>query len=410
MCSTSTATSAVVEATKVSSELGDRIEKEAQSAYSEGRRVQKEKSSVIFPAPAAKRARRTSMDCAMAEDSVDDPGDKDGETPSVISDDHPVPPVGLPINGTVRPLSRGHCGTGPSTYRTGINRNGQFGSSNPSSNTGPKRVVIKNFRHRKSESSADQFESNWKILEEAVIAIQRKEKIHTGLEELYKTVENLCSYNLTNEMYLKLRQCILVHVTNELGRLLSESNAMLYFLQSLNNLWLEHCQQMVMIRSIFLFFDRTFVLQNSSILSLWDLGSEIFRDVIMKNDDVCNRSVGGILSLIETERQGSQIDRQLVKSLLRMMSSLSIYQTVFEKPFLDATKALYEVEGRNLSRDLDVSAYLKHVKRRLDEESNRVDYYLDFGTRKMLISITEQCFIVEHMDSFISRGKIKVSS
>ncbi|KHN74086.1 Cullin-4B [Toxocara canis] len=136
----------------------------------------------------------------------------------------------------------------------------------------------------------------------------------------------------------------------------------------------------------------------------WDVGLEIFRDVIMNNDRVRMRTTSGIIKLIETEREGAQIDRQLVKSLLRMMSSLGIYQAVFERRFLETTTALYETEGRNLSRDLEVPAYLLHVKRRLDEESNRVDYYLDASTRKELMAVAEKSLIVDHMEAFIDKG------
>lgn len=48
--------------------------------------------------------------------------------------------------------------------------------------------------------------------------------------------------------------------------------------------------------------------------------------------------------------------------------------------------------------------YLKHVKKRLEEETNRVDYYLDFTTKKQLLAVTERCLISDHMESFINKG------
>lgn len=55
-----------------------------------------------------------------------------------------------------------------------------------------------------------------------------------------------------------------------------------------------------------------------------------------------------------------------------------------------------------------VPAYLRHVKKRLEEEANRVDYYLDYTTRRPLMALTEKCLIADHMDSFIRRGRIFV--
>lgn len=37
----------------------------------------------------------------------------------------------------------------------------------------------------------------------------------------------------------------------------------------MDDCWLAHCQQMLMIRSIFLFLDRTYVLQNPTVHSIW---------------------------------------------------------------------------------------------------------------------------------------------
>ncbi|VDO73490.1 unnamed protein product [Onchocerca flexuosa] len=58
------------------------------------------------------------------------------------------------------------------------------------------------------------------------------------------------------------------------------------------------------------------------------MGLEIFRDEVMNNDRVRKRSVDGLLKMIEQEREGAQIDRLLIKSLLRMMTSLRVYTEV----------------------------------------------------------------------------------
>lgn len=41
------------------------------------------------------------------------------------------------------------------------------------------------------------------------------------------------------------------------------------YLKKMDDCWLAHCQQMLMIRSIFLFLDRTYVLQNPTVHSIW---------------------------------------------------------------------------------------------------------------------------------------------
>lgn len=145
----------------------------------------------------------------------------------------------------------------------------------------------------------------------------------------------------------------------------------------MNDCWQSHCEQMIMIRSIFLYLDRTYVLQNPSIHSIWDMGLDLFRSHIALNNLIQKRVVEGLLMLIEKERTGDAVDRTLLKSLLRMLSDLQIYQDAFEENFLLATKQLYQAEGQKKMQELEVPEYLQHVDKRLAEENERLLHYLD---------------------------------
>jgi cullin-4 len=79
-----------------------------------------------------------------------------------------------------------------------------------------------------------------------------------------------------------------------------------------------------MICQIFLPLDRGYVLNNPSILSIWDLSLDLFKTHIVKNQTVQTRCVSGLLILIENERNGEIIDRSLVKNLLTMLYKLQV--------------------------------------------------------------------------------------
>lgn len=64
------------------------------------------------------------------------------------------------------------------------------------------------------------------------------------------------------------------------------------------------------------------------------MGLELFRRHIILNPVVQNRTVDGLLMLIEQERQGDAVDRTLLKSLLRMLTDLQIYQEAFEAKYV----------------------------------------------------------------------------
>ncbi|KOB64330.1 Cullin-4B, partial [Operophtera brumata] len=250
------------------------------------------------------------------------------------------------------------------------NSNGAVKSSSSAMNkpgAATKKLVIKNFKSKPNLPENYQ-ETTWSKLREAVIAIQTSKAIDYSLEELYQAVENMCSHKfLTESMDRKL------------------------FLKRMDDCWRAHCRQMIMIRSIFLYLDRTYVLQNPSIHSIWDMGLDLFRHHIAMNTLVQTRTVDGLLALIETERGGYSVDISLLKSLLRML-------------FLEATERLYAAEGQLLMRSLAVPEYLAHVEKRLREETERLNNYLDPNTKWQLIHTVEKQLLSEHLTGILGKG------
>uniref|UniRef100_A0A3Q1IIB2 Cullin-4A n=1 Tax=Anabas testudineus TaxID=64144 RepID=A0A3Q1IIB2_ANATE len=250
-------------------------------------------------------------------------------------------------------------------------------------------------------------EDTWLKLRDAVGAIQNSTSIKYNLEELYQAVENLCSYKVSPTLYKQLRQVCEDHVQAQIHQfreypLCSLDN--LSFLKRMNRCWQDHCRQTIMIRSIFLFLDRTYVLQNSLLPSIWDTGLELFRSHIVSDSAVQKRTVDGILEQIELERNGETVDRSLLRSLLGMLSDLQVYKDSFEERFLIETNRLYAAEGQRLMQERDVPEYLHHVARRLDEENDRIVSYLDQSTQKPLISCVEKQLLGEHMTAILQKG------
>ena len=185
-------------------------------------------------------------------------------------------------------------------------------------------------------------------------------------------------------LYNSLRQLCDQHVQTTISTYENEMDQDL-FLRLLDQGWKTHCRQMSNIRSIFLVLDRCYVLQNTSIPSLWDMGLDIFRTHIVSNISIQTKTTEGLLALIQKEREGQSIDRQLIKSLLRMLSDLQMYTSVFEEQFMRASHQLYSVEGQSLVESCEVLEYIHHVDRRLKEEAERLSFYLDQSTKKPLI-------------------------
>ncbi|XP_022070138.2 cullin-4B [Acanthochromis polyacanthus] len=277
---------------------------------------------------------------------------------------------------------------------------GTFSNSKPGA---AKKLVIKNFRE-KPKLPENYTQETWQKLKEAVEAIQNSTSIKYNLEELYQAVENLCSHKISAKLYKQLRAVCEDHIKAQIDQFREDALDSVLFLKKIDKCWQDHCRQMIMIRSIFLFLDRTYVLQNSMLPSIWDMGLELFRFYIISDLKVQSKTIDGILLLIERERNGEAIDRSLLRSLLSMLSDLQIYQDSFEQRFLEETNRLYAAEGQRLMQEREVPEYLHHVNKRLEEEADRVITYLDQSTQKPLIATVEKQLLGEHLTATLQKG------
>ncbi|XP_056151273.1 cullin-4B [Lampris incognitus] len=278
--------------------------------------------------------------------------------------------------------------------------------SNTFSNSKPgaaKKLVIKNFKE-KPKLPENYTHETWQKLKEAVEAIQNSTSIKYNLEELYQAVENLCSHKISAKLYKQLRAVCEDHIKAQIDQFREDALDSVLFLKKIDKCWQDHCRQMIMIRSIFLFLDRTYVLQNSMLPSIWDMGLDLFRFYIISDLKVQSKTIDGILLLIERERSGEAIDRSLLRSLLSMLSDLQIYQDSFEQRFLEETNRLYAAEGQRLMQEREVPEYLHHVNKRLEEEADRVITYLDQSTQKPLIATVEKQLLGEHLTATLQKG------
>lgn len=265
-----------------------------------------------------------------------------------------------------------------------------------------KKLIIKNFEKPKLPENYKQL--TWEKLRDAVVAIQTSKPITHSQEELYQAVENLCLNDMAAFLHDGLKDLCETHITRNVDQFLSNSMDSMSLLKLMSEFWQDHCRQMIMIRSIFLFLDRTYILQTPGLCSLWDMGLDLFRLHIASHSAIQSKVVDGLLVMIEKERNGHTADKSLVKHLLRMLLDLQIYQEVFEVKFLKETEEMYRAEGQRLMQEMNVPTYLQHVERRLNEEWERLLHYLDPSTKKNLIQCVEKELLGEHTNAILQKG------
>lgn len=63
------------------------------------------------------------------------------------------------------------------------------------------------------------------------------------------------------------------------------------FLSQMLKVWKDHCSQMLTIRSIFLYLDRTYVISSSTVRSIFDMGLDCFRTHLQSLPEVERSSI-----------------------------------------------------------------------------------------------------------------------
>ncbi|KAG5622107.1 hypothetical protein H5410_007325 [Solanum commersonii] len=268
----------------------------------------------------------------------------------------------------------------------------------------PKKQLVIKLNKAKPTLPTNFEENTWATLKSAISAIFLKQPDPCDLEKLYQAVNDLCLHKMGGSLYQRIQKECEAHIVAVLQSLVGQSEDLVVFLSLVERCWQDFCDQMLMIRGIALFLDRTYVKQTPNGHSLWDMGLQLFRKHLCLASEVEHKIVFGLLQMIESERLGEAGDRTLLNHLLKMFTALGIYAESFEKPFVERTSEFYAAEGVKYMQQSDVPDYLKHVEVRLHEEHDRCLHYLDASTRKPLIATTERQLLERHISAILDKG------
>ncbi|KAA3680637.1 cullin 4 [Paragonimus westermani] len=171
--------------------------------------------------------------------------------------------------------------------------------------------------------------------------------------------------------------------------------------------WELYCKKMLLIRNIFLFMDRQLLVTNTQYMQLWDLALNLFRENVINHETVEKRILKQLFEEIYKERSGEAVDRNLLRSIIRMLIDLKLYQSVFLMEFIFQSQQFYAHEADSLLRIMSVPEYLAHVDKRIAEEEERLASYLEpVSTRQILISTLVSELLTRTLDHLLDTGLV----
>nr|KYP65888.1 Cullin-3 [Cajanus cajan] len=145
------------------------------------------------------------------------------------------------------------------------------------------------------------------------------------------------------------------------------------FLEEMNRKWSDHNKASDMIRDIMMYMDRTYI-PDAGKTPLHQLGLNLWRENVY---------------VFKPDKDPT------VKYTFEI--GPSVYEQEFETHFLQVSAEFYRAESQKFIECCACGDYLKNSEKRLTEEMDRVNHYLDPGTGKKITNVVKKEMIENYM-------------
>lgn len=295
-------------------------------------------------------------------------------------------------NGVID-LTNGTPPTSPQARRVNGAVKGRSGI-NP--HAGAKKLVVKNLKPSTNWDSKAYLERVWGQLDDALARIFKDEHDGFSKEDLYRGVESVCKQNGASTLFSRLEGRCRTHVERDMGEplIVKADQDSVSVLRAVLQQWQRWKEQMVTIRAIFFFLDRSYLLQSSK-PTLSELTPQLFRDLVFSNPALKPKVVDGACDLVATARTQTQgLEESLFRDAVEMFHELSVYNASFEPRFLQLTQDYVATWSDEMVVEKPIPEYVALAERTIASELGRCeDFALDSSTRRDLLALLEDHLI-----------------
>ena len=194
----------------------------------------------------------------------------------------------------------------------------------------------------------------------------------------YTIVYNMCTqknpYDFSQQLYQRYRDSFTGYISDKVAPVLLEKNSEA-MLHELTLRWENHKLMVRLLSRIFKYLDRYYV-SRYNLDYLNDVGLMCFRDIVY--EEMKPTMKNAVLSLVLKEREGEQIDRQLVKTVLEIfveigLGNMNSYEEDFQKYLLEETSVHYRTKASEWIKEDSCPEYMIKAEKCLELEKDRVN-------------------------------------
>ncbi|RYR13227.1 hypothetical protein Ahy_B04g070339 isoform E [Arachis hypogaea] len=248
-----------------------------------------------------------------------------------------------------------------------------------------------------SERKTIDLEQGWDFMQKGIMKLKN---ILEGLPEpqfssedymmLYTTIYNMCTqkppHDYSQQLYDKYKEAFEEYILSTVLPSLREKHDE-FMLRELVKRWANHKIMVRWLSRFFHYLDRYFIARRS-LPPLNEVGLTCFRDLVYK--ELNGKVRDAVISLIDQEREGEQIDRALLKNVLDIfveigMGQMDHYENDFEASMLKDTSAYYSRKASNWILEDSCPDYMLKAEECLKREKDRVAHYLHSSSEPKLL-------------------------
>lgn len=267
-----------------------------------------------------------------------------------------------------------------------------------------KKFTIKAFRPF-TQMDRNQAQQIWSLISRAIDEIQSRDSSHLSFEELYRNAYKLVLHKHGSVLYEGVTEKITCHLLTLTKHLASCPEAIL--LEETIRCWFEHRINMIMIRDILMYMDRTYVTAQRK-RPVYELGLYLYRITVWEHAEIQPRVTSLLLEQIQNERNGVvHSTNSELKEILSMLLELghadgsNVYERDFEELFLGTTQEFYRCESLSYLSHNTASDYVRKAQERLEEEKQRASQCVAPTTDGPLLRIIETELVERHAKSLV---------
>ncbi|XP_044486586.1 cullin-1-like isoform X8 [Mangifera indica] len=247
-----------------------------------------------------------------------------------------------------------------------------------------------------NERKTIDLEQGWEFMQKGITKLKN---ILEGLPEpqfsseeymmLYTTIYNMCTqkppHDYSQQLYDKYRESFEEYITSTVLPSIREKHDE-FMLRELVKRWANHKVMVRWLSRFFHYLDRYFIARRS-LPSLNEVGLSCFRDLVYL--ELNGKVRDAVISLIDQEREGEQIDRALLKNVLDIfveigMGQMDSYENDFEAAMLVDTSGYYSRKASSWILEDSYPDYMLKAEECLKGEKDRVAHYVHSSSEPKL--------------------------